>query len=105
MLAAIEDDINKRFGGTDHMENIHMEIAHTKNPEAAEDLKQQIIEKFGVTEVEPLSVVTKLACHIGPGSIAVACSKLLTEKIYIIIKILKIFIETNRYIGVCRNCQ
>ena len=27
--------------------------------------------------------------------------KLLTEKIYIIIKILKIFIETNRYIGVC----
>ena len=51
MLAAIEDDINKRFGGTDHMENIHMEIAHTKNPEAAEDLKQQIIEKFGVTEV------------------------------------------------------
>ena len=46
MLAAIEDDINKRFGGTDHMENIHMEIAHTKNPEAAEDLKQQIIEKF-----------------------------------------------------------
>ena len=52
MLAAIEDDINKRFGGTDHMENIHMEIAHTKNPEAAEDLKQQIIEKFGVTEVD-----------------------------------------------------
>ena len=77
MLAAIEDDINKRFGGTDHMENIHMEIAHTKNPEAAEDLKQQIIEKFGVTEVDLYPLSLSITCHIGPGSIAVACSKVI----------------------------
>ena len=77
MLAAIEDDINKRIGGTDHMENIHMEIAHTKNPEAAEDLKQQIIEKFGVTEVDLYPLSLSIACHIGPGSIAVACSKVI----------------------------
>ncbi len=77
MLVAIEDDINKRFGGTDHMENIHMEIAHTKNPEAAEDLKQQIIEKFGVTEVDLYPLSLSIACHIGPGSIAVACSKVI----------------------------
>lgn len=77
MLAAIEDDINKRYGGTDHMENIHMEIAHTKNPEAAEDLKQQIIEKFGVTEVDLYPLSLSIACHIGPGSIAVACSKVI----------------------------
>lgn len=77
MLAAIEDDINKRFGGTDHMENIHMEIAHTKNPEAAEDLKQQIIEKFGVTEFDLYPLSLSIACHIGPGSIAVACSKVI----------------------------
>lgn len=77
MLAAIEDDINKRFGGTDHMENIHMEIAHTKNPEEAEDLKQQIIEKFGVTEVDLYPLSLSIACHIGPGSIAVACSKVI----------------------------
>ena len=77
MLAAIEDDINKRFGGTDHMENIHMEIAHTKNPEAAEDLKQQIIEKFGVPEADLYPLSLSIACHIGPGSIAVACSKVI----------------------------
>ena len=77
MLAAIEDDINKRFGGTDHMENIHMEIAHNKNPEAAEDLKQKIIEKFGVTEVDLYPLSLSIACHIGPGSIAVACSKVI----------------------------
>ena len=77
MLAAIEDDINKRFGGTDHMENIHMEIAHTKNPEAAEDLKQKKKKKFGVTEVDLYPLSLSIACHIGPGSIAVACSKVI----------------------------
>lgn len=77
MLSAIEDDINKRFGGTEHMENIHMEVAHTKNPEAAEELKQQIIEKFGVEQVDVYPLSLSIACHIGPGSIAVACSKVI----------------------------
>ena len=77
MLSAIEDDINSRFGGVDHMENIHMEIAHTKNPEAAEELKQQIIEKFGVKQVDLYPLSLSIACHIGPGSLAVACSKII----------------------------
>lgn len=77
MLSAIEDDINSRFGGVDHMENIHMEIAHTKNPEAAEELRQQIIEKFGVKQVDLYLLSLSIACHIGPGSLAVACSKVI----------------------------
>lgn len=77
MISAIEDDINSRFGGVDHMENIHMEIAHTKNPEAAEELRQQIIEKFGVKQVDLYPLSLSIACHIGPGSLAVACSKVI----------------------------
>ena len=77
MFSAIEDDINSRFGGVDHMENIHMEIAHTKNPEAAEELRQQIIEKFGVKQVDLYPLSLSIACHIGPGSLAVACSKVI----------------------------
>lgn len=77
MLSAIEDDINSRFGGVDHMENIHMEIAHTKNPEAAEELRQQIIEKFGVKQVDLYPLSLSIACHIGPGSLAVVCSKVI----------------------------
>lgn len=77
MLSAIEDDINSRFGGVDHMENIHMEIAHTKNPEAAEELRKQIIEKFGVKQVDLYPLSLSIACHIGPGSLAVACSKVI----------------------------
>ena len=48
-----------------------------KDFEAAEDLKQQIIEKFGVTEVDLYPLSLSIACHIGPGSIAVACSKVI----------------------------
>ena len=77
MLSAIEDDINSRFGGVDHMENIHMEIAHTKNPEAAEELRQQIIEKFEVKQVDLYPLSLSIACHIGPGLLAVACSKVI----------------------------
>ncbi len=77
MLSAIEDDINSRFGGVDHMENIHMEIAHTKNPEAAEELRKQIIEKFGVKQVDLYPLSLSIACHIGPGSLAGACSKVI----------------------------
>lgn len=75
MLAAIENDINTRFGGTEHMEKIHMEVAHTQNEEAARELVEQIREKFAVEEVvmNPLSL--SVSCHIGPGSLAVACTK------------------------------
>lgn len=75
MLAAIENDINTRFGGTEHMEKIHMEVAHTQNEEAARELVEEIREKFAVEEVvmNPLSL--SVSCHIGPGSLAVACTK------------------------------
>ena len=46
-----------------------MEIAHTKNPEAAEELRQQIIEKFGVKQVDLYPLSLSIACHIGPGFI------------------------------------
>lgn len=75
MLAAIENDIINRFGGLDNIENIHLEVAHTKSEEAAQELKEIIIEKFGVKDVvvNPLSL--SVSCHIGPGALAIACSK------------------------------
>lgn len=75
MLAAIEDDICNRFGGMENIENIHLEVAHTDNEEAAREFVDTIREKFGVKEVimNPLSL--SISCHIGPGALAIACSK------------------------------
>lgn len=75
MLQAIEDDINNRFGGMDNIENIHLEIAHTQNEAAAQELKQTVMEKFGVTKVDVSPLSLSVSCHIGPGSLAFACSK------------------------------
>ena len=75
MLAAIEEDIKTRFGGLDNMENIHMEVAHTVNEEAAVELVEMIKERFGVETVDMYPLSLSISCHIGAGSLAVACSK------------------------------
>lgn len=75
MLAAIEEDIKTRFGGLDNMENIHMEVAHTVNEEAALELVEMIKERFGVETVDMYLLSLSISCHIGAGSLAVACSK------------------------------
>ncbi len=75
MLDALEHDIETRFGGMDNIENIHIEIAHTANEEAAHEFKNQITERFGVKEVLIAPLSLSIACHIGPGSLAIACSR------------------------------
>lgn len=75
MLAAIEEDIKTRFGGLDNMENIHMEVAHIVNEEAALELVEMIKERFGVETVDMYPLSLSISCHIGAGSLAVACSK------------------------------
>lgn len=73
MLDAMEEDVNNRFGG---VENVHLEVAHTDNEQAAMEFVEKIRERFGVTEeivVHPLSL--SVSCHIGPGALAIACSK------------------------------
>ncbi|MCI8337588.1 MAG: DegV family protein [Lachnospiraceae bacterium] len=79
MLAAMEDDINRRFGGMENIQNIHLEVAHTNNEEAALEFVDLIKEKFGVEEVvmNPLSL--SVSCHIGPGALAIACSRAIEE--------------------------
>lgn len=74
MTSAIKNDMATRFGGADK-ENIWLQIAYTHNREAAELFKQELAEVFPDFEVhmDPLSL--SIACHIGPGSLAVACCK------------------------------
>ena len=79
MIAAIESDIEKRFGGRENLSNIHLEVAHTANEEAAAQFVEQLKEYFGVDEIicNPLSL--SVSCHIGPGALAVACSRAVPE--------------------------
>ena len=61
----------------DHSTNIAYSIFH-ENPEDAEEWKQCMQETFPGMEIhmDPLSL--SVACHIGYGSLAIACSKKVT---------------------------
>lgn len=72
MIEAMRNDIMTRFGG---MDQVRVYVAHTHNEAAARDFAASIEEDFGipVTYCDPLSL--SVACHIGPGALAIACSQ------------------------------
>ena len=74
MINAIKNDMINRFGGADK-DNIWLQIAHSHNVEAAEALKEELLGIFPGFDIhiDPLSL--SIACHIGPGSRAIACCK------------------------------
>lgn len=77
MITAISKDMAERFHDASGAK-IHLEVAHTENEEAAFELKKELEELFPKTReivVAPLSL--SVSCHIGPGALAIACSKVL----------------------------
>lgn len=74
MINAIRNDMESRFGGV-NKDNIYLQIAYTKDFEAAERFKEQLLNEFPEFDIhmDPLSL--SVACHIGPGALAVACCK------------------------------
>ena len=74
MTGAIRNDMEKRFGGA-MADNIWLEVAYSKDLEAAEQFAGELLKEFPGFDivVNPLSL--SVACHIGPGALAVACCK------------------------------
>ena len=76
MLTALAHDLENRLGDKD-ARHTHLQIAHTNNYAAAEELRQELHQLYPHAPIhaDPLSL--SIACHIGPGSLAVACTKML----------------------------
>lgn len=75
MIDAMKKDFEVRFKKEAEQKKIHLAIAHTNNEEMAREYEIQVreaFEGFGEIQVDPLSL--SIACHIGPGSLALACS-------------------------------
>ena len=80
MINAIKNDIEHRFGGLENAkENVNLAIAYTFDLATAEDFKQQVLTHFPGFDIimNPLSL--SVACHIGPGALALAVSKKVDE--------------------------
>lgn len=75
MTKAIKDDIADRFG-----EKINLDVIHSHNLEAAEEFRKEVLTTFpniGEVNIFPLSL--SVSYHIGPGSLALTCSKVHPE--------------------------
>lgn len=77
MLQAIKNDIENRFGGFDESakERVTLHIAYTKDAEEAELWKQEVMEAFPGFRLKMAPLSLSVACHIGPGSLALACTR------------------------------
>ncbi|MCI8634851.1 MAG: DegV family protein [Eubacterium sp.] len=80
MLDAMKKDFADRFGDPDggHM---YLEIAYTYDLAAAETFREEVLAVFPNADIvmDPLSL--SVSCHIGPGALAIACSKQIPELI------------------------
>lgn len=75
MLSAIAKDLEERFDDP-KAEKCWMEVAYTCEKEIAEEFRQEIRQQFPQVQkihMDPLSL--SVACHIGPGALAVAITK------------------------------
>ena len=74
MIDAMKSDFEKRFNNPDGSQ-INLEVAYTHDIAAAEAFKEEVQAAFPNNEIvmNPLSL--SVSCHIGPGALAIACSK------------------------------
>lgn len=70
MIDAMRKDLTERFAG----KQMSLAMAYTCSKEEAEEWKQELMENFPGYDImgNPLSL--SVACHIGAGAMAVACS-------------------------------
>jgi DegV family protein with EDD domain len=74
MIETMKKDFSERFKSPDGA-NMNLAMAYTYDLAAAEEFKAEVHEAFPNNEIimNPLSL--SVSCHIGPGALAIACSK------------------------------
>lgn len=74
MMTALQKDLETRFMDPE-AKVTHLEIAHSHNEEAALEFKAELAARYPGTDIVVAPLSLSIACHIGPGSLAVAASK------------------------------
>ena len=80
MLKAIREDWEGRFGKYVEAGEMCLQMAYTGNKEEAEEFKEEVQAVFPGADIHMDPVSLSVACHIGHGALAVACSKKVTIK-------------------------
>lgn len=75
MTNAIKSDIENRFGGISADNQIYLQVVHSQNEEAAKVLKDELQEQFPDYPIYVDRLSLSVACHTGPGVLAITCCK------------------------------
>lgn len=78
MTTAVTRDLEVRLGDRDG-KHTWLQIAHTQNEEAAMEFMECVKELYPGVPVYVDRLSLSIACHIGPGALALACTKKLKE--------------------------
>ena len=74
MMTALQKDLETRFMDPEAKET-HLEIAYSQNEEAALEFKEELQARYPDADIVVAPLSSSIACHIGPGSLAVAASR------------------------------
>ena len=78
MKEAVLDGVNREFGGADaEKPGAWIGMAHTRNFYAAEEFRQEVSGLLPGFDIHVDELPISIACHIGPGSLALTCTKVL----------------------------
>lgn len=77
MMEAIAKDINERFEGKSTPEDIHIAIVHADNLAAAEEFREEVKAIYPGHDIYIDHLSLSVACHIGPGALAITATKVL----------------------------
>ena len=74
MINAMKHDIETLYGGTDK-ENVWLYAVHGNVPDQFAEFSQEVRAAFPAFNVQDDVLSLSIACHIGPGALAIACSR------------------------------
>ena len=83
MIEAIHNDCIKRFGSDETGSHMWIHMAYTgTDTTAIHEFREEVAAEFPNHDiiVNPLSL--SVACHIGPGALAVTCTKMMDDSLF-----------------------
>ena len=74
MTEAMQKDLAERFHNNEHR-NMCLYVVHSDSLDAAKEYKAELETVFPDIDIEIAQLSLSVACHIGPGALALACAK------------------------------
>ena len=79
MMNEIQKELDERLHDSE-CKDCHLAIAHSDNEEAALEFKKEVEERFPDADIYLAPLSLSIACHIGPGSLALTATRKMEEE-------------------------